>query len=99
MYIIDGIAYAGEQPKLISVIAVRPMADYKLLITFSNGEKRIFECLYLLDSPAFKPLNDIDIFNSVYVDFGTVVWNNGEIDIAPETLFENSIAVDERARA
>ena len=38
-----------------------------------------------------EPLSDKTVFDTVYVDYGSTVWNNGDIDIAPEYLFENSI--------
>jgi hypothetical protein len=41
----------------------------------------------------FTVLKDISMFNTVYVDYGTVVWNNGTIDIAPEYLYDTGISV------
>ena len=87
MYVIDGIAYAGEQPKPVRVKAVRPLEDYKVLITFTNGERKIFDFAPLLDMPCYQPLKDRAVFCGVYVELGTLVWNDGDIDIAPETLF------------
>lgn len=87
MYVIDGIAYAGEQPKPVRVKAVRPLEDYKVLITFTNGERKIFDFAPLLDMPCYQPLKDRSVFCGVYVELGTLVWNDGDIDIAPETLF------------
>ena len=43
--------------------------------------------------PEFAPLADINIFKGVYIDYGVPVWNDGDIDIAPETLYEQSIPV------
>ena len=41
MYIIDGIAYAGEQTPEIKVKSVRALPDYKLWIRFNdNSQKR-----------------------------------------------------------
>ena len=99
MYIIDGIAYAGECPKPIGAKSIRPLEDYKLLILFNNGERRIFDFKPLLDMPCYKSLWDIDMFRQVYVECGTAVWDNGEIDIAPETLFEESVLVSGEATA
>lgn len=93
MYIVDGIAYAGEQTKLINVKSVQPIEDYKVIVTFSNEEKKKFDFSALLNMPCYQPLKDKDIFKSVSVEFGTLVWNNGEIDIAPETLYEKGIAI------
>lgn len=92
MYIIDGIAYAGEQPKPVRVKAVRTLEDYKVLITFTNGERKTFDFAPLLDMPCYQPLRDKAVFGGVYVEFGTLVWNDGDIDIAPETLFSESVS-------
>lgn len=91
MYIVDGIAYAGEAPLVIKVSGVRPMKDYKLWLRFNTGEVKIFDFKPLLNQPAFLPLADEDAFNGVYIDYGVTVWNDGDIDIAPEYLYENSI--------
>lgn len=93
MYVIDGIAYAGEKEYAIKISGVRPMRDHKLWLRFNNGEAKIFDFRPLLDTPAFAPLKDEERFNSVYIDYGITVWCDGDIDIAPETLYENGIAV------
>jgi hypothetical protein len=38
-------------------------------------------------------LKDKDLFNSVYVDYGVTVWNEGTIDIAPEFLYEHGVSI------
>lgn len=99
MYIIDGIAYAGENQNSIRARAVRPIKNYKLLIIFNNNEKRVFDFKPYLDFPCYKLLNDEKVFEMVYVDYGTAVWNDGKIDIAPETLYEESVPFSEEATA
>ena len=42
----------------------------------------------LLKEAAFAPLSDEDVFRGVYIDYGVTVWNDGDIDIAPEYLYE-----------
>lgn len=32
-----------------------------------------------------------NVFNSVYIDYGVPVWNDGDIDIAPEYLYKHGI--------
>ncbi len=91
MYIVDGIAYAGEKEKPLKVSGVRPLADYKLWVRFSNGEARIADLKPLLNTPAFAPLTDVGKFREVYIDYGIPVWMDGDIDIGPEYLYENSI--------
>ena len=88
MYIKDGIAYAGEPEKFIHVCGVKALPDYVLWIRFDNGESKTFDCKPLLDKPCYLPLKDPETFKSVYIDYGTVVWNDGAIDIAPDNLFK-----------
>ena len=83
----NGMVYADNPVQLLTVIAVRPLPDYKLLVRFSTGEEKTADVTSLLNEPVFGVLKDISVFNSVYVDYGTVVWNNGDIDIAPEYLY------------
>ena len=95
MYIKDGIAYAGEKAPAIKVSGIRPMENYVLWIRFSTGEARVFDLKPLLDSPAFAPLKDKAVFQGVYIDYGVAVWMDGDVDIAPEYLYQNSIAYED----
>lgn len=92
MYIVTGIAYAGEQSPAIKVSGVRPLDNYKLWVRFNTGEAKIFDFKPLLARPAFAPLADEEVFRSVYIDCGVAVWNDGDIDIAPEALYEKGVA-------
>ncbi len=87
MYVVNGIAYAGEPKSLLSVKTVHPLDEHKLLLRFSTGEQRVFDFTPLLELPVFKPLKDKAIFDKVYVDYDTALWLDGQIDIAPETLY------------
>ena len=89
MYELDGILYAGSNTPMVKVVDVKPLPDYKLLLSFSNGISKIYDVTPLLDLPVFQALKDIKTFNQVNIDFDTVTWCNGDIDIAPETLFED----------
>ena len=93
MYIIDGIAHAGEKENTIKVISARPLENYKLWLRFSTGETKIFDCTKLFNFPAFQKLKDKDIFNGVYIDYGIPVWCDGEIDYCPSTLYEESTTI------
>lgn len=95
MYIIDGVAYAGEKKPAIKISGVKPMKNYKLWIRFNTGEAKVFDFKPLLSSPAFAPLADEAVFNSVYIDYGVTVWNDGDIDIAPDLLYRDGVAVTE----
>ncbi|MGD9888165.1 MAG: DUF2442 domain-containing protein [Halothiobacillaceae bacterium] len=78
---------------LIDVIAVRPQADFKLVLEYQNGEHRLFDVRPLLTIKPWTRIASPDIFNRVRVDYGTVVWP-GEIDIAPETLYDDSTRIE-----
>lgn len=93
MYVIDGIAYAGKPKTEIKVSGVRILPDWKIWIRFSTGEAKIYDFKPMLEYEAFKPLKDYDLFKEAYIDYGVLVWNDGDIDIAPEELYENSEAV------
>ena len=69
---------------------VSTTADYKLELTFTNGEHGIFDCSNLLDFGVFKELSDLNYFHQAKVHDGTVVWPN-EQDICPDTLYLDSL--------
>ena len=74
------------------VKAVVPRDDYKLEITFTNGEVGIFDCAHLLGFGVFKEFEDVAYFRQARVEQGTVVWPH-EQDICPDTLYEDSTKV------
>jgi hypothetical protein len=71
------------------VHAVTPKDNYILEIEFDNGEIGIYDCSHLLDFGVFKQLRDPQTFQQAQADGGTVVWPN-EIDVCPDTLYEDS---------
>ena len=99
MYILDGIAYAGEQKPAIKISGVRPMDDFILWVRFNTGEAKVFDFKPLLGCSGFAPLTDKKVFDSVYIDYGITVWNDGEIDIAPEYLYDHGVLVNKTETA
>ena len=51
---------------------------------------------YVSDRTVFAPFSDIEYFRRFEVDAGTLVWGNGELDIAPERLYE--VATGQRVK-
>lgn len=74
---------------------VRVCEDFQLELTFSTGETRLFDARPYLDRGAFQRLKDPALFRQAYVAFNTVCWP-GHLDIAPETLYDRSLAVEAR---
>jgi Protein of unknown function (DUF2442) len=72
------------------VIAVRPREDFHLELTFSTGEERVFDARPYLARGVFQRLKDPVLFKQAFVAMDTVCWP-GELDIAPETLYDRSI--------
>lgn len=81
------VCYADKQ--LVSVSAVEAREDYTMLLTFSNGERRVYDASPLLSKSVFAPLQALPFFLAARADGGTVVWNE-DVDIAPEHLYEAS---------
>lgn len=75
------------------IVSVEPLDDYKILLTFSNKEKRIKDMKPYLNKGVFKKLNNKTFFNSVHISFDTVSWDE-EIDLCPDSLYETSIPLE-----
>ena len=94
MYIINGIAYANEFKSQIEVTNVKLLEDGMLLLTFNTMERKLFDTT-ILQGPAFEPLKEEAVLNTVSLDAGVVTWLNGEIDCAPEYMYSHSYSYDE----
>jgi hypothetical protein len=74
---------------LLDLVNVEAQIDHTLLIMFENGEKRRFDMNPYLDKKPFSKLKNSPLFMKATVECGTVAWP-GNIDIAPETLWDRS---------
>ena len=74
------------------VMEVKPTTDYKWLLTFKGGKKRVFDFAPLLNDKINEPLRDINLFMTAKVHHHTVMWNE-KLDICPEYLYEKSVKV------
>jgi hypothetical protein len=75
---------------MIAVSSVEAIHDFNLLLTFNDGEQRCFDMRPYLHYPVFHRLENPVFFSLAHIDYGTVIWP-GDIDIAPETLYEYSV--------
>ena len=89
MFIRDGIVYGGEPERPIRAEQVKILPDMMMLIRFNNGEYRLFDAT-VLEGPAFEPLRDEKVFAAPMIDHGVITWNDGEIDCAPEYMYDHS---------
>ena len=75
----------------LAVKEVKPIDNYKLILTFGNNEVKIFDMIPYLDKGIFQELKDENLFKAVKVSFDSIEWPN-EADIDPEILYEDSIS-------
>ena len=77
---------------LFDVLKVSTAESRWLLLDFENGEKRRFDMQPLLAQKPWMRIKPADLFAQAFVENGTVAWP-GNIDIAPETLYDLSTPV------
>ncbi len=76
--------------KIPKVNKVTPLPDYKLLVEYATGERRVFDVKPYISGDWYGELADVDTFNTVHPCGTTVEWENGQ-DIAPHELYELSV--------
>ena len=89
MYFSNGFVYGGEPEGMVKVSAVKVLPDKMLVLTFNNGEQRLFDAT-ILSGPVYEPLINEEIFRNPVIDHGVLTWKDGEIDCAPEYMYKNS---------
>ena len=77
------------QPRVISVL---PLPDYRLLVEYATGERKIFDAKPYISGGWYSELADVDTFNTV-----RPLMKN-EPDIAPEELYCNSVPFNKTAK-
>ena len=77
---------------MIKIVEVKPIEDYKLLLTFDNNVKKIKDMKPYLDKGVFKKLKDKQFFKKVKISFGTITWGD-EIDMCADSLYETSDSI------
>ncbi len=73
----------------LAIIDVKPLKNYRPLLTFENKECRIFDVAPYLNLGKFSELKDLSLFNTIKVKFDTIEWSN-HLDLDPEFLYEKS---------
>ncbi len=83
------------QPTYPRVRTVRARANWQLLVSFDNGQERLYDCRPLLQQEAFQPLTDEAFFHQVRPEpHGyAVIWSD-DIDLAESELWLNGRLVE-----
>lgn len=71
---------------------VTPLPDYRLALTFDNGEHRIFDVKPYIKGSWYGKLADVNVFRKVQIGGLSVEWPDGQ-DLCPDQLYENSVPV------
>jgi len=79
------------------VKSVRAQDNYCLLLTFENGEKRVFDLKPYLNMGIFARLKNVALFKTARVVSGSVEWQ-GEIDLSYDTLYLESSPVKTKSK-
>jgi hypothetical protein len=76
--------------KLVPVTGVEVIGEYQLRLTFKDGTVGDVSFTDREWNGVFEPLRDPERFAQVSIEFGTLVWPNDGLDMAPEALYERA---------
>lgn len=78
------------------VKSVQPQPEKRLLVTFDNGTRKVYDCNPLLQSEVFALLQDEWLFRTVHADAGGygISWTE-ELDLSEAELWENGRPLDD----
>ena len=71
---------------------IKPLPDFTMIITFINGETKVFDFKPYLQLPIYKDLYDVTLFMQAKVINGILVWTD-EIDFCPDRLYLESVSL------
>jgi hypothetical protein len=75
---------------------VKPTDDYKLILTFTNDEVKVFDVTPYLEKGFFNQLKDKSYFKNVRPFMDSIQWQNGQ-DLCPDMLYLDSRELDKTA--
>ena len=73
------------------VTAAQHVHGYQIRLEFRDGSSGVADLAgYAARDNVFRAFRDSDYFRGFRIELGTLVWGEGELDIAPETLYEKA---------
>ena len=60
---------------------------YKIKLAFEDGKKGVVDLAGYVGQGVFERFRDLVYFKKYKVEHGILTWGEGELDIAPETLY------------
>ena len=71
MFEMNGFVYGGYPADTIKITDVKPLDDMIMILTFSSGERRLFDAT-ILEGSVFEKLKDNEVFKNCSIEFGVV---------------------------
>lgn len=94
--IVRVLPYKHEpQDSEIWATGVFPLSDYRLLLQFNTGERRIFDCKPILYNREFIALLSPEKFNQVIIYDGDAAWPDEKVGLSGEALYWESTQANE----
>ena len=92
MIVKNGICYPDVPVRQVKITAAENVGDRIVRVKFDDGETRLFDgrCL---EGDVFLPIADAETFAEWKLDYETLTWNDGDIDISPEFVLAHSVKV------
>ncbi len=73
------------------IIQAEYLTEYKIKLKFMDGSSGVADLSSYVDKKnVFRAFQDTTYFKNFQIEYGTLVWGKGELDIAPETLYEKA---------
>ncbi len=70
------------------VMEAQYIDNYRIRLRFEDGSTGIADLSdYPNENNVFQPFLDMNYFRDFRIEYGTIIWGKGELDIAPETLY------------
>lgn len=71
------------------------LSEYKIMLTFTNGEKKIFDMNPYLTYPVFRSLTQDNNFAKCKIVDGTIEWKCGA-ELSSDTFYLGGNSVDNK---
>ena len=66
-------------------------SEYKIDLEFEDGSRGTVDLSdYIKPDTVFEVFSNREYFKDFHIEYGTLVWGEGEVDIAPEALYERA---------
>ena len=69
------------------IATANPLEGYRVLVEYDNGQRGTADLSALVAKGPFCAWRNREYFESVYPRGSSLAWGNGEIDVAPETVY------------